>query len=322
MSQDQIFAGIDIGGTSIKFGLFNNKGEILYKSQKPTMADKGPLPLIHLISNIGEQLLYYAAEEDHDVKYVGVGSPGAVNSKTGQVVGPCPNIQGWTGMEIGKTLQERLNVPIYVDNDVNSMTLAECKFGAGRNSKSVVCVTVGTGIGGGVMIGSKVLHGHNYSAGELGHMTINFDGPECACGNHGCIEAFCSSRQIINSVKIKLSNNMTDIFKDVLDGDLNNLTVKKIFAAYHKGESIAVEVFKETARYLGIGLAGIVNLLNPETVVIGGGITDGGGTFIQDVEDEIKKRAFSSATEKLTVAKAELGNDAGFIGAGLLGIEK
>ena len=322
MSHEQIFAGIDIGGTNIKFGLFNNNGEILYKNQKPTMVEKGPQPLMHLIANIGEQLLYYAAEEELDVRYIGVGSPGAVNPHTGQVIGPCPNIEGWTGMEIGKNLNERLNLPIHVDNDVNAMTLAECRFGAARNSQKVVCVTVGTGIGGGVMIDGKIIHGHNFTAGELGHMTINFDGPPCACGNNGCIEAYCSSKKITSTVKSRLENNMSDIFKEVLEGSHENLTIKKIFAALHKGDEIAIEVIRNTATYLGIGLAGIVNLLNPETVVIGGGITDGGGTFIEDVQAEIKKRAFSSATDHLSVVKAELGNDAGFIGAGLLGIEK
>ena len=322
MSNDRIFAGIDIGGTNIKFGLFDTKGKVLYRQQKPTMADKGPQPLMHLVTNIGEQLLYYAAEEEYDIRYIGVGSPGAVNCDTGQVIGPCPNIPGWTGMEIGKNLEERLNLPIFVDNDVNAMALAEHRFGAAKNSSKVVCTTVGTGIGGGVIFDGKVIHGANYSAGELGHITINFEGPECACGNQGCLESYCSSKYILNQVRQILKQEMTPVFKDVLDSDLENLTIKKLFAAVKRKDEIAVSVIRQTATYLGIGLAGIVNLLNPETVVIGGGITDGGCGFIEAVEQEIKQRAFSSAVEKLTVVKASLGNDAGFIGAGLLGDTK
>lgn len=319
MSDKKVFAGIDIGGTNIKFGLFDATGNVLYRNQKPTMAEKGPQPLMHLIANIGEQLLYYAAEEDYHVDYVGVGSPGAINCDTGQVIGPCPNIENWTGMEIGKILSERLNLPVFVDNDVNAMALAECRFGAARHSKEVLCVTVGTGIGGAVIIGGKVIHGYNYTAGELGHITINFEGPDCACGNKGCLEAYCSSRYILQQTRNALEKDFNPIFREVLDSDLDNLTIKKIFAAIKKGDELAISIIKQTATYLGIGLAGIVNLLNPETVIIGGGITDGGGGFVETVEQEIKNRAFYSAVEKLSVFKASLGNDAGFIGAGLLG---
>lgn len=319
MTDQTVYAGIDIGGTNVKFGLFDNTGKVLFKEQRPTMAEKGPTPLLHMITNIAERLLYFAAEEGYPVKWVGVGSPGAIDYKTGQVIGPCPNIEGWQGTEIGASMRERLNMPIYVDNEVNAMALAEVRFGAAIGARSVVCVTVGTGVGGGVIIDGKVVHGASSSAGELGHMTIDVNGPRCACGNYGCIESFCSSRAIMARTKSHLNNGLTDIFNEVLEGSLENLTIKKLFAAARRGDSIAAEVVTETARYLGAGLAGVVNLLNPEVVVIGGGIADGGAGFVEAVTQEIKRRAFSSAVSKLIVAKAALGNDAGFMGAGLLG---
>lgn len=319
MTEQRVYAGIDIGGTNVKFGLFDSTGKILFKEQRPTMAEKGPTPLLHMISNIAERLLYFAAEESYVVKWVGVGSPGAVDHKTGKVVGPCPNIEGWKGTEIGATMQDRLNLPVFVDNDVNAMALAEARFGAATGARSVICATVGTGVGGAVIIDGKVVHGSSSSAGELGHMTIDVDGPKCACGNNGCIEAFCASQAMIDKVKTKLNNNLTPIFNDVLEGRIENLTVKKLFAAARKGDQIASAVVTETARYLGAGLAGVVNLLNPEVVVIGGGVTDGGAGFVETVAQEIRNRAFSSAVEKLVVTKAALGNDAGFMGAGLLG---
>jgi glucokinase len=319
MSEDQVYAGIDIGGTSIKYGLVDTTGKILHKEQRPTLAEKGPMPLMHLITNIAERLLYYAAEEDFSVKYLGVGSPGAIDNRTGRVIGPSPNIEGWQGMEIGETLKDRLNLPVIVDNDVNAMSLAELRFGAASGARSAVCVTVGTGVGGAVIINGRVWHGANFTAGELGHMTINFDGPKCTCGNYGCIEAYCSSQAIIDRTKHKVKGGLTPILEEVLERNVENLTVKKLFAALKKGDAVAQEVILETAKYLGIGLAGVANLLNPEIIVIGGGITEGGGGFIEAVADEIKKHAFSSAYEKLSIAKAVLGNDAGFIGAGLLG---
>jgi len=319
MGQQEVYAGIDIGGTSIKFGLVDKSGKVLHRQQRPTLADRGATPLLHLVTNIGEQLMYHAAEEDYDVRTLGVGTPGAVDARSGKVIGPSPNIPGWQGVELGETLRDRLNMPVWVDNDVNAMSLAESRFGAAMGANSVICVTVGTGVGGGVIINGKVWRGANYSAGELGHMTINFDGPKCACGEKGHIESYCSSQSIIGRLKSRVGKELTPELEEVLEGDLDNLTVKKLFAALKKGCDISRSVVEETAEYLGIGLAGIVNLINPDTVVIGGGVSEGGGGFVEAVSESIRKHAFDSAVEKLSVIKASLGNDAGFIGAGLLG---
>ena len=319
MSDSSVYAGIDIGGTNIKFGLFDASGKILYKEHRPTLAEKGSKPLMHLIGNIGERLLYTAAEENYPVKWLGVGTPGAVDCRTGIVIGPCPNIDGWQGMEIGRILRERLNLPVWVDNDVNTVALAEAKFGAATGVGSAVFVTIGTGVGGAVIIESKLWRGATYSAGELGHMTINFDASFTHAGIPGTIEAYCCSQAIIERTMVRLKKKMSPIFEEVLESDLNNLTIRKVFSAAKKGDEIARDVLKETAGYLGIGLAGVVNLLNPDVVVIGGGVTEGGAGFLEAVSAEIKKRALDSAVEKLSVVKAALGNDAGFIGAGLLG---
>ncbi len=319
MTDNKVYAGIDIGGTSIKFGLFDSSGKVLYREQRPSLVEKGATPLMHLIGNIGERLLYFAAEEDLHVDYLGVGSPGAVDFSSGVVSGPSPNIPGWEGMEIGPTLSDRLNIRVYVDNDANAMALAEARFGAAAGSDSVVCVTVGTGIGGGLIIRGKIWRGAHCSGAEIGHMPINFDGPKCACGQKGCIEAYCSSSAMLERTRNHLKDGLTPAFEDVLDGSLKNLTIKKIFAAVNKNDDVAQGVIDETGRYLGIGLAGVVNLLNPESIVIGGGIAEGGGGFIKAVVEEIEQRAFSSAVRKLRVVKATLGNNAGFIGAGLLG---
>jgi glucokinase len=315
----RVYAGIDIGGTSIKFGLFDSEGKILYREQRPSLVEKGATPLMHLIGNIGERLLYFAADEELDVRWLGVGSPGAIDFSTGVVTGPSPNIPGWEGMEIGPNLSDRLNIPVYVDNDANAMALAEARYGAASGSDSVVCATVGTGIGGGLILGGKVWRGAHSSGAELGHMSIDYDGPKCSCGQRGCVEAFCSSEAILARTRNHLKGGLTPAFQSVLEGDLKNLSIKKIFAALGKGDEVAEEVIDETGRYLGVALAGVVNLLNPETIVIGGGIAEGGGGFIDAVIGEIKQRAFSSAVEKLRVVRATLGNNAGFIGAGLLG---
>ncbi|MDZ4724307.1 MAG: ROK family protein [candidate division Zixibacteria bacterium] len=319
MSENLVYAGIDIGGTSIKYGLVDDKGKVLFKEQKPTLVEKGAEPLIHLVTNIAESLLYHAAEEEHTIRWLGVGTPGSVDSKTGRVISQSPNIAGWEGMEIGGILKQRLNLPVHVDNDVNMMSLAESRFGAAAGYNSVVCVAVGTGVGGGVIFNGQLWRGANHTAGEIGHMTIDYNGPLCRCGNKGCIEVFCSSAAIMARTSEHLKHGLTPIFQDVLDGSLSNLNVRKLFAAVKKGDEVALQVINETASYLGAGLASVVNLLNPEIVVIGGGVADGGGGFVEAVAAEIRRRAFKPAVSNLRVAKASLGNDAGFIGAAIVG---
>jgi glucokinase len=319
MTTQPVFAGIDIGGTTIKFGLVNAEGKVLYREQRPTMAEKGPKPLMHLVTNIGERLLYFAAEEDLEVKHVGVGTPGAVNFKTGKVVGPSPNIEGWQGTEIGVILEDRLNTPVFVDNDVNAMALAEARFGAAHGASSVICVTVGTGVGGALLFNGKLWRGSNWSAGEIGHMSINFDAAFTHGGMPGSIEGYCSSQAILGRLRTTLERKMTPVFEEILEGSVDNLTIRKMFSAINKGDELAQRVLYETADYLGIGLAGVVNLVNPEVIVLGGGISDGGGGFLERTTQKIRELAFDSAVEKLRVVKASLGNDAGFIGASLLG---
>ncbi len=315
----EVYAGIDIGGTNIKFGLVDKEGRILHRESRPTMAEKGPVPLLHLVTNIGERLMYYAAEEDFEIQNLGVGTPGAVDFSTGTVIGPCPNIKGWQGTELGAVLRERLNIPVYVDNDVNAMALAEARFGAAVSAGSVICVTLGTGVGGAIIIDGKLWRGATSSAGEIGHMTINYDSTEDGSKMVGSLESYCSSKAILARVKTILEKKMTPVFQSLLDGECEKLTIRKLFEAVRKNDAVAKASIDEAAEFLGIGLAGVVNLLNPESVVIGGGIVSGGGGFVQAVAQEIRKRAFDSAVSQLTIVKAALGNDAGFIGAGLLG---
>ncbi|RKX24119.1 MAG: ROK family protein [Candidatus Zixiibacteriota bacterium] len=319
MSDSVTYAGIDIGGTSIKYGLVDSQGKILFKKQRPTVVDKGAEPLIHLVTNIAEGLMYHAAEEDHDVRWLGVGTPGAVDARSGTVIGSAPNIDGWQGMAIGSVLGERLNMPVHVDNDVNAMALAESRFGAGVGYDSIVCVAVGTGVGGGIVLNGKLWRGANHTAGEIGHIVIDPNGPECRCGNRGCVEAFCSSAAIIARVRKKLGGKLTPAFENVLRGNVANLNIRKLFEAAKKGDKTAIEVIDETAEYLASGLASVVNLFNPEIVIIGGGVADAGSSFVTAVSAGIRRRANSSATEKLRVARATLGNSAGFVGAGILG---
>lgn len=321
MAQEQVYAGIDIGATNIKFGLVDTGGKVLSKEQRPTLADKGRDPLLHLIANIGEQLMLMAAEEDYEISCLGVATPGSVDL-AGTVVGMSPNIKDWKGAPIGPFLTERLNLPVWVDNDVNAMALAECKFGGGVGFNSVLCVTVGTGIGGGVIIDGKLWRGSSHAAGEIGHIPIDPNGPICKCGQTGCLETFCSSSAIVNRCREQLESGLTPGFDAVLNGNIKDLGIRKLFAAARKKDKVALNVIAESAKYLAMGLTSAVNILNPALVIVGGGIADGGAGFVEIVARELRERICDSAAENLRVVKAALGNNAGFIGAGILGEER
>jgi glucokinase len=319
MTENRKMAGIDIGGTSIKFGIFDSNGEVLFQSSRPTEAIKGANPLMHKITNIAEQLLLHASEEDIEIKNIGVGSPGGIDTDSGIVVSICPNIPNWKGVDIKKPLQEHLNIPVFVDNDANCMALAEMTFGAAIGYGSAVCLTVGTGIGGALIMDGKIYRGKTFTAGELGHMPIDQNGEECSCGNVGCLETLCSSKAIFANAKRISHKQLTPKFKELLENESDGLTIKKIFSAYEERDENAVELIENAAYSLAVGLSGVVNMFNPQAVIIGGGVTQGSEKFVELVEDDLKKLAFDSAVEKLVVSKAKLGNNAGFIGAGLLG---
>jgi len=319
MAHLNYYAGIDIGGSNVKYGLVDSTGNIIYRGQKPALVEKGPKPLLHMITNIGEDLLLRAAEDDLTINWLGVGSPGPIDNQQGVVRGTSPNIPDWKGTALGPHLKEHLNLPVYVDNDANTMALAELRFGAGQRFETILCVTVGTGIGGAIIINKELWRGSSFSAGELGHMVIQYEGRKCPCGNRGCLEIYCRAGAMIERAGQKYTANPSEIMRNIIDDDIKQLSIKKIFAAARKNDTLALETIEETARILGAGLSGAVNLLNPEAVILGGGVIEGGAGFIEIVAEEIRARAFASATEDLRIIKAELGNDAGFIGAGLLG---
>ncbi len=319
MSQLTYYAGIDIGASNIKYGLVDSTGKVIYRDLKPSQVAKGAMPLLHMVTNIAENLLLRAAEDELQIKWLGVGTPGVVDIKTGTVIGISPNIPDWVGTELGPHLKEHLNLPVYVDNDANSMALGELRFGAGRRFNNILCVTVGTGIGGAVIINKELWRGSNFTAGELGHIVIDYNGKKCDCGNSGCLEKYCTGPVMIKLAIEKLKNGMTETMNEILSGDIENLNIKKLFTGAKKGDELALSIIEQSAKILGAGLSGIVNLLNPEAIIFGGGVIDGGAGYIEIVGAEIRRRSFPTATENLRIVKAELGNNAGFIGAGLLG---
>ena len=312
------FIGIDLGGTFIKFGIVSDKGEVLHKGMLSAQAKLGRDAILNNVNKAIEQSLAFAREKKIKIKGIGVGSPGTVNLDSGKIEGSCPNIPQMVNVNLKRWLSSFFKFPIYVDNDANLMALAEFKFGAAKGYKDALCLTLGTGIGGGIILDGKLFHGSNFAGAEFGHMSICYNGRKCRCGGIGCLETYASAPAMVKDTKRLLKRESRSIIHKLIKGDLDRLTTKVIFQAEKRGDALALDVINQACAYLGTGIASAVNLLNPQVVVIGGGVSQGGRSFIQRIEKEVKKRAFPSATKSLKVVKAKLGNDAGFIGAAIL----
>ena len=307
--------GVDLGGTNIKFGVVSDSGEVLYKGMLSAQVNLGREAILSNLRLAVKRSLAFAQRKRIKTTCIGVGSPGSVNLRTGKIEGSCPNLPQMLGVNLKRKLSKHFDYPIRVDNDANLMALAEFKFGAAKGFRDVLCLTLGTGIGGGIISDGELFHGSSFAGAEFGHMTINHKGRKCNCGGTGCLEMYASAPAMVKDAKRLLRNDRKSIIHRLVSGDLDRLTTKVIFQAEKKGDSTASRVVNQACEYLGAGIASAVNLINPQVVVIGGGVSQGGPGFIRRIEKEVKKRAFPSATRKLKVVKAKLGNDAGFIGA-------
>ncbi|KKK89092.1 hypothetical protein LCGC14_2736600, partial [marine sediment metagenome] len=227
---------------------------------------------------------------------------------SGTVFNP-PNLIGWDNVPLKDILEEELKIPVSIENDANSAALGEWWKGVGTGTNSLVCITLGTGIGGGIILDGRVWHGASWIAGEIGHTTIIRDGMNCTCGNKGCLEAYASSRGIIERVNIALSDKRGK-------GKFQPITeLKQLDQLVLEGNEIILNVIKETGVILGIAVANLANLLNPEMVVLFGGVTNLGENLIKPLREEVKKRAFKKATESLRIEVAKLGDNSGILGA-------
>lgn len=291
--------GIDLGGTYIKMGLVTKGGHIVTRKKLVTPSGKNYNKVIDLIiENLPSK----------NVSGIGFGVPGLVDSERG-IVHALVNIPGWKNVPLQKIIEKRTRIPAVIDNDVNCMVLGEAAFGAAKGKHDVFGITLGTGVGGGIIINGRIYRGSSFTAGEVGHVTVEKDGPRCNCGNRGCLEAIVGNKRIVARYKKgkKIKGNITPIM---------------IQEAAEKGDQYAKKIWQETGEYIGIALAGIVNVLNPQLIVIGGGIAKAGDLLMNSIRATVKRRAMPVAREKVQIKFSKLGNDAGILGAAALIINR
>lgn len=309
--------GIDIGGTHTKLALVDKAGRLSYRAQVPTQgySDKDSL-LNALVSETGN-ILCKARLSFDDIAGVGIGVPGIVDFKRG-FIHYLTNIPGWKNVALKKILETKLNVRVLADNDVNLMAWGEYKFGAGRGAENIVCITLGTGVGGGIIVEGKLYRGASSASGEIGHIPIKEKGLRCNCGGLGCLERYVGNKYIVSGVQSKIKRGDSTLIRQLVNGDLSLITPEIISYAARRKDALAVGVWEDAGRKIGFVLSGVINLLNPERIIIGGGMADAGYVLFKAVRMIIEERALPVNRKIVKIVKAGLGNDAGMIGAAAL----
>lgn len=299
------FIGIDLGGTAIKYGLVTREGKIVFDTERPT--PDGRKAILDEFAKIVSSLKETAKEKGFRVGGVGVGSPGLIDPEQGKVIGRSPNLRGWEGANIRKGLENKSGLTVSVDNDANVMALAEHRLGAGKGYHSGLYVTVGTGIGSGVILKDQLWRGVDFAGAEMGHTIIVKDGESCLCGKQGCLEVYANAAAVGRYYAKPIPPDMG---------------LKYIFRRAERfGDRVALAAIDKAAEYLAAGIGSAMELLNPEIVVIGGGVAQG-RSYLPTVRSKMPRYCSATLIKRLRLRHAKLGNEAGFVGAALLAADR
>ncbi len=306
--------GVDLGGTSVKIGIVSERGKITKKLSIESKAENGPDAVVGQIKKGINEILRKSKKKIYGI---GIGAPGVVSIKKGTVENP-PNFRGWEKINLGKLIEKEFDKKVYVENDANAAAIGELMFGVGKTYDSFVMVTLGTGVGGGIIINKKIYRGEFGAAGEIGHVTINNEGPQCKCGSRGCIEAYIGNHYLVSRIKEELPDHTGSKIWELIDHDLEKLSPKIIDTASEAGDLYAQSIVKKMGYYLGCALASVSNLLDVSTFIIGGGVSGFGKPLFDSIKETASLRVLTPLRERIEVHPAKLKNDAGIKGASAL----
>ena len=317
--KERYIVGVDLGGTNIVAGAMPLDGsrEIAMQT-RPTLADGGASSVVERIAAMIEEVIAQTITETgaqrSDFLGVGIGSPGPLDRENGIVI-ITPNL-GWKNFPLRDEISKRVHLDATLDNDANCATIGEFWCGAAVGGRNVIGMTLGTGIGGGIILEGKLYHGASDSAGEIGHTTIDSTGRRCKCGNYGCLEAYASGPAIAERAREALRGDESEsILASMVGGDPKKITAQIVYEASKRGDIVAREVVRETARFLGAGVSNLLNIFNPDVVVMAGGVTQAGDELFKPLRAEVKRRAFKPAVQACRIVPGALPLSAGVVGA-------
>lgn len=309
--------GIDLGGTNIAVAIVSEEGKIIRKGSVPTLSERAYTAIINDMIDLTEKLMKEQGISIDDIHSIGIGSPGIVNNSTGMI--EYANNLKFKDVPIRQEIQKRLNKPVYIGNDANVAAYGEYENGAGELYKDLVAITLGTGVGGGIIVDGKLLTGSFNGGAEIGHMVLEVGGTLCTCGRKGCWECYSSATGLIQEAKRVAEEHPESMLNELVKGDLNKMNAKIPFDAAQAGDSIAQKVIDWYIKYLSIGLVNTINIFQPEVIVLGGGVSAQKEKLIEPLKKEIISEIYGGEEAfKTEIKVAELGNDAGIIGAALL----
>lgn len=306
----------DLGGTHLRVATVDRSGKIYCREMQPTPRAEKPNEIVRALIDAVHKCERSTIEQGGAISAISVVVPGTVNISEGVVV-KAPNVPCLDGFRLAAALESELDWPVILENDANAAAVGEMWRGAGQGYRTLICVTLGTGVGGGIILDGKLWRGVDGSAGEIGHIGVDpFAGVPCMCGSRGCLEVYASATAIVRMTREARPNYPTSILHHT-----ENLTSEKIYQAGREGDELAIEVFRRMGVYLGIGLASLINVLNPEIVVIGGGLANGWDLFEKHMHQQVIERAFPIPAGRVKILRAQCGDDAGLLGAARLAFQ-
>jgi glucokinase len=306
--------GVDLGGTNIKIGIVSDKGKLIKKTSIKTDAEGGPKKII---SNIKKGIDEILVKNKYKIRGIGIGCPGVVSTKKGTVENP-PNLPGWEKVNLGSILKKELDISVHVENDANAAAIGELIFGAGKKYSSFIMVTLGTGVGGGIVFNKKIFRGEFGAAGEIGHISIDAEGQQCNCGSTGCIEAYIGNHYLKERVKIDLKQNPDSKIWQLIENDISRVSPRVIQNAAELGDEFAKSVILKMGKQLGVTFASLSNVLDISTFIIGGGVAGFGKPLFDSIRTTLSARVLTPLRPRVKVIPAKLQNEAGIQGASAL----
>lgn len=304
------YIGLDLGGTNVKAGVVDDRGRSLSKLSMPTVADQGPDAVMDLLAEAARRAVADAGMTLKDVAGIGVGCPGVMDAEAGLIVG-APNLPGFRDVPVNQMVRDRTGLPTFVENDANAAAMGEFWAGSGKagDVRDLVMLTLGTGIGGGIITDGHVFHGGFNIGAEIGHLIINVNGDLCGCGQRGCLEAYASATNTVRRASEAITAGGTSSLKN------GQFTAQDVFEAAKAGDELATKIIDETALYLGVAVVSLCRLLDPKMVVFAGGMILAGDMLFDRIRQAVDQHNWNITEPRVQIVPAKLGNDAGFIGA-------